>query len=155
MPFDWHTRFQQQAVWTRPLREHLLGQLALREKARILEVGCGTGAVLAELASYGDLHGLDIDQSHLEAAQKNLALAVLTRGDAHHLPYAGGSFDLVACHFLLLWLDDPVAALGEMRRVARPGGRVIAFAEPDYGGRIDHPPELEIIGVMQRESLFR
>lgn len=155
MPLDWHTRYLQQAAWTRPLREHLLSQAALPENASILEVGCGTGAVLEEFIALGNLYGLDIDPTHLEITKTNVPGSALIQGDAYSLPYPAGAFDLVFCHFLLLWLDDPVEALSEMRRITKPGGLVIAFAEPDYGGRIDYPPELEIIGEMQRESLRR
>jgi len=77
------------------------------------------------------------------------------RGDAHGLPFGPGAFDVVLCHFVLLWLERPRQALEEMVRVVRPGGWVVACAEPDYGGRIDHPPELAPLGEMQREALRR
>jgi len=79
----------------------------------------------------------------------------LTRGNALSLPYSNGSFDIVYCHFLLLWVRDPLQALLEMKRVTRPGGHVIAFAEPDYSNRIDRPDELIQLGKWQTESLIR
>jgi SAM-dependent methyltransferase len=69
------------------------------------------------------------------------------------LPFRAGQFDLTFCHFLLLWLQDPLAALKEMSRVTQPGGYILALAEPDYGGRIDFPPELEVLGNWQTASL--
>ncbi len=57
------------------------------------------------------------------------------------------------CHFVLLWLADPRRALNEMRRVAAPGGAVLALAEPDYGGRIDYPEALSRLGTWQSQAL--
>jgi SAM-dependent methyltransferase len=71
------------------------------------------------------------------------------------LPYATGSFDFVYCHYLILWLTDPLAVLREMRRVTRPGGAVLALAEPDYTARIDWPSELSILGPLQASALAR
>jgi SAM-dependent methyltransferase len=87
--------------------------------------------------------------------RSNQPAARLTQGDALSLPYAAGCFDLVLCHFLLLWISDPVHAVAEMRRVTRPGGSVLALAEPDYGGRIDYPKDLEVLGDWQRFALQR
>jgi ubiquinone/menaquinone biosynthesis C-methylase UbiE len=69
------------------------------------------------------------------------------------LPLAANSFDIVYCHFFLLWVVDATQALAEMNRVARPGGWVLALAEPDYGGRIDYPPPLASAGRLQLEAL--
>jgi SAM-dependent methyltransferase len=79
----------------------------------------------------------------------------LTQGNAYYLPFPEHTFDICFCHFLLLWLTNPDLALIEMRRVTRSGGAVIAFAEPDYGGRIDFPEELSILGQWQTQSLKR
>jgi SAM-dependent methyltransferase len=72
---------------------------------------------------------------------------------AIHLPFADGTFDIVFCHFLLLWIADPLHAVREMQRVTRPKGTVMAMAEPDYGVRIDFPPELEVLGPWQQAAL--
>ena len=152
---EWHARFSIQARWTRPLRGYLFPQAGLQRARRVLDVGCGTGALQAELIEGGaaQVHGLDIDSRLLaEAAKKNL-VSLLGQGDAHALPYASGSFDLSLCHFLLLWVADPYQVLLEMRRVTRPGGALLVLAEPDYGGRIDFPEELAELGRLQAESL--
>lgn len=154
-PIDWHRRFLQQATWTEPIRQHLLGRLG--RAARILEVGCGTGAITATLHGYAKVgvYGLDLDHESLRVAQQHDPRTRLTAGNALHLPFPAGTFDAVVCHFLLLWIPDPLPALAEMARVARPGGTVIAFAEPDYGARIDYPPELEVLGQLQFAALRR
>ena len=150
----WHARFTQQARWTHDLRRYLFERVRVENAHRVLEVGCGTGAVLSELPSEIPLQaGFDVDMSFIDLAMRNAPGARLTQGDAHSLSYDSGVFDISICHFLLLWVDDPLRVLGEMRRVTRPGGVVIALAEPDYGGRIDHPEVLAILGKMQMESL--
>lgn len=154
-PLDWHRRFEQQARWTEQLRRNLFLRAGLPAARRVLEVGCGSGAILAGLAKPGlaARHGLDIDPAYLALAAGHAPGAHLVRGDAHWLPYASGSFDLVFCHFLLLWVAEPAQVVAEMARLCRPGGAVLALAEPDYGGRIDHPPELEAIGAWQQAAL--
>lgn len=151
-PEGWHARFLQQAGWTRQARRYLLERIGPVEAGRVLEVGCGTGAVLAELGE-GCVHGLDIRLDYLQLARRNVPLARLAQGDAHHLPYAAGSFEATCCHFLLLWVPDPLGVVSEMRRVTQPGGAVLLMAEPDYGGRIDFPAELAALGEWQRQAL--
>jgi SAM-dependent methyltransferase len=154
-PLDWRARFLQQASWTRDLRRYLYARVDLGKARRVLDVGCGTGALLPELLEQagGPVFGLDISLTHLEQAAGEAYGAQLVLGDAHRLPLKAHSFDVVLCHFVLLWLADPAAALAEMVRLLRPGGTLLALAEPDYGGRIDHPPELESLGIWQRCSL--
>lgn len=150
---DMHARYRQQAGWTAALRRHLFTRLGLNEDSRILEVGCGTGAVLESLDSPAIPFGLDINLPSLSFARHQIPAARLAAGDAHRLPYHAESFDLVYTHFVLLWLADSLAALKEMCRVTRPGGAVLALAEPDYGSRIDFPPALEPLGRLQAEAL--
>lgn len=155
MTVNWHERYQQQASWTRELRNYVRQQIHLPPDARILEVGAGTGALLAETAHWSSrpIHGIDRAAARLREAAVHAPGSLLTQSDAHHLPYANGSFDLTYCHFFLLWASNPAAVLREMRRVTRPGGYVVAFAEPDYLSRIDHPDTYRAIGAAQRNAL--
>jgi SAM-dependent methyltransferase len=152
---DWHRRYLQQARWTRELREYLFKQTGWDEASRILEVGCGTGAILSEVPQRASLYGLDIDADALTQCQVHVPSASLARGDALQLPYLNTSFDIVYCHFLLLWVADPLQALLEMKRVAKTGAHIFAFAEPDYTARLDEPSELVPLGQWQTESLRR
>ncbi len=155
---DWHDRYTLQAAWTRDLRAYLFERAGLDQAGHLLEVGCGTGAVLAELAELSgraSLHGLDLDAAALAECRQHAPGAHLVRGDAARLPYPNASFDLVYCHFLLLWVEDPPQVVREMRRVARPGGHVLALAEPDYTHRMDRPAALEPLGRWQAEALRR
>jgi SAM-dependent methyltransferase len=150
---NWHTRYLQQARWTQNLRAYIFDKLSLNDASRLLEVGCGSGAILADLPPRLSLHGLDLDPLALTQCRIHAPAATLTRGDALALPYAEGAFDVVYCHYLLLWVRHPLQALTEMRRVTRRGGHIIAFAEPDYSNRIDQPQELAPLGKWQTEAL--
>jgi SAM-dependent methyltransferase len=152
---DWHRRYLQQAKWTRDLRTYLFKKARLDTTRRLLEVGCGTGAILSELPDEISLHGLDIDRAALSRCRVNAPAASLVQGNALGLPYENQIFDIVYCHFLLLWVGDPLRAILEMKRVAKTGAHVMAFAEPDYTARVDEPHELAPLGGWQAESLKR
>ena len=149
---NWHTRYTQQANWTRELRNYLFQQIGLITTERVLEVGCGTGAILNKIRTRS-LHGLDIQSASLMEARVHAPTASLSCGNALMLPYTNGCFDSVMCHYLLLWVSNPLKALREMKRVTRQGGYVLALAEPDYSARVDEPAELSILGRWQAESL--
>lgn len=97
--------------------------------ARVLEVACGTGLVLERLAACDGaarLTGVDISRGMLEAAAARLGdRARLARADAHALPFESASFDTVVCVSSVHYFARPAAALGEMRRVLAPGGRLV------------------------------
>ena len=158
---NWHHRYLQQAAWTRGLRDYLFDKTKLSQTRRVLEVGCGTGAILSTLRTFASssrtmsLHGLDLDAAALNEAHLHAPTAFLTRGDAHSLPYSSQSFDITYCHFLLLWVNDPLQVLIEMKRVTKSSGYVLAIAEPDYTARTDQPNELTVLGKLQNESLQR
>jgi SAM-dependent methyltransferase len=122
----------------------------------ILEVGSGTGVITSDLnLSFRNVFGLDIDPSVLAFAKQAVPAAKAVCADGHALPFPAETFDLALCHFLLLWVENPVKVLIEMRRVTRRGGWVLALAEPDYGARIDYPDDLRELGQLQMESLRR
>jgi ubiquinone/menaquinone biosynthesis C-methylase UbiE len=152
---DWHSRFLQQAGWTSALRLYLFERAGLVRARRVLDVGCGTGAILSGLTTTASINGVDLDPARLVEARLNTPSASLTCGNALALPYQSGIFDITFCHFLLLWVHDPLMALTEMKRVTRSGGAVLALAEPDYTSRVDKPAALAPLGRWQTESLER
>ncbi len=154
---DWHARYLQQAGWTSKTRKYLCEKSDFTKAHRILEVGCGTGALLTEFPALtkAEIHWLDISLDNARMARRNAFAARITCGDGHYLPYSNGCFDIVFCHFLLLWVESPITVMKEMKRVTRPGGALLAMAEPDYAGRIDYPPELVPLGKWQAESLSK
>ena len=124
-------------------------QLALLPDEAILEVGCGTGVFLPGIASRvgteGRVVGLDHSAALLVQARERLASAglvdqiELVEGDANQLPFADGSFDAAHCERVLMHLEHPRRAIGEMVRVVRPGGRVVVAEVFGSGATMDHP----------------
>jgi ubiquinone/menaquinone biosynthesis C-methylase UbiE len=152
---NWHTRYAQQANWTRELRSYIFERTGLQNAQQVLEVGCGTGAILSALPEGPEIHGLDIDHAALVECGRHAPGARRVQGSALELCYPDHSFDIVYSHFLLLWVGDPLKALQEMKRVVKSGGYVIAFAEPDYLNRVDKPEELIHLGKWQTDALRR
>lgn len=154
-PSQWHARYSLQARWTQPLRQYLFAQIHLSGNDKILDVGCGTGVLDPELSALNQsfVVGVDISEANIGYAKTTNPEAVFSLGDAHRLPFPARTFAIALCHFLLLWVEDPSSVLREMVRVTRPGGTVLALAEPDYGGRIDYPPALAVFGEWQQASL--
>jgi len=101
------------------------------------------------------MYGLDLDAKALEECQDHVSKAALVRGDALDLPFPDQAFDVIYSHYLLLWVRDPLRALGEMKRVTRRQGYVLALAEPDYSSRIDAPLEVAPLGRWQTEAVRR
>jgi SAM-dependent methyltransferase len=155
-PPDLHKRFVEQAAWTRQAQVLFLQSAGLTEKSRVLEVGCGTGALLSSLASINPAlyTGVDIQFDLLETAKENSNNFPLSCADGFYLPFPDDCFDTVVCHYFLLWIQNVSGMIKEMRRVTRPGGIIGALAEPDYGSRIDYPDEFSEIGRTQREALI-
>jgi ubiquinone/menaquinone biosynthesis C-methylase UbiE len=153
--YRWHQRFQQQARWTKSIRKYIYDKIGIQHARRVLDVGCGTGILLDELNQISSFspYGTDINHSSISFAHRFVPDSILSQSDALYLPYRTGSFDISLCHFLLLWVKNPVKVMEEMSRVVQPGGYVLALAEPDYGGRIDFQVELAQIGDWQIESL--
>ena len=151
-------RYEQQSTWTRGTRQSLFALAGIGPGSRVLDIGCGTGAIDRDLRSSTSrisLTGVDIDLGSLQFARRMSPGIRLAAADAHALPLREASFDAAFFHFVLLWLADPGVALAEAVRVTRPGGHVLAIAEPDHEARIDAPEGLEALGRMQIESLRR
>ena len=120
-------------------RERLIREgTALAPGTRLLEVGCGAGAVLAVLGQeFPDLllSGVDREPKQLAFAAQHLERsgveATLVEADALDLPFDDASFDHVWMMWFLEHVPEPVGALREARRVLVPGGAITAI-EVDY-----------------------
>lgn len=100
---------------------------------RALDVGCGTGHHLADLARRGfGVAGIDGSSDMLEEARRNNPGVELHQADVAALPFADASFDVVLCVEVLRYLAEPTTCITEMARVLRPGGVCLATAAPRY-----------------------
>jgi SAM-dependent methyltransferase len=95
---------------------------------RVLDVACGTGVLTREVADRvgpsGAAVGLDVNDGMLAVARRKAPELDWRKGRAEELPFDDGSFAAVVSQFGLMFFEDRVAALREMRRVAKPGGRM-------------------------------
>ena len=121
----------------RVIRERFLSEVAFPEDARVLEAGCGSGAICRELARWpqvGQVVGLDPSPAFLAKARE-LAAGIpdllFHEGDARSLPYKDEEFDAVVFHTCLTHVPGPEQALTEAFRVLRRGGR-LAVLDGDY-----------------------
>lgn len=104
-----------------------LAHCRLASDARVLDVGCGTGATVDFLRQrYGlTAAGLDFSALLLEEGARTYGGSPLVRARAEQLPMADGCFDAVLCECVLSLCPDPLHALVEMRRVLQPGGYLV------------------------------
>lgn len=141
---DWHQKVSDvspeghdaSSPWYKLVSEYLPSV----EGRRVLEMACGRGGFSRLLAAHGArMFGADFSSKALQIARGKSAGAQsqpdarleLTQADAQSLPYATGSFDLIVSCETIEHLPDPAAALREMARVARPGGRLF-LTTPNY-----------------------
>ena len=122
---------QQQAM-----RQTYLGDIQFPQGARVLDVGCGTGAVTRELATWPDVAevvGVDPSPTFLASARAldRSANVRFVEGDTRALGFQDGSVDAVVFHTTLCHVPGPELALGEAARVLRPGGWLAIF-DGDY-----------------------
>jgi len=133
-----------QAQWLAPARSRMLRESSIGHRQCVLDLGAGYGAVTAELVrrAGGRVVALDQELAALTHPQDAFEGALRTGGDARRLPFAAASFDLVLSQCTLLWVAPLESAIGEIARVLQPGGVLLAL-EPDYGGLMEYPPEIE------------
>jgi SAM-dependent methyltransferase len=102
----------------------------LPRDARVLDLACGDGYLLAALAArgYSRLAGIDRSPHELVAARTRLSRdeAALHAGDAAALPFGAGAFDAVVCHMALMLMEQVGTVVAEIARVLRPGGVLVA-----------------------------
>lgn len=121
--------FGQDRGWRRATR----AALDLRPGERVLDVGAGTGVSTEELALSGAYAvGADLSLGMLRAGKRRRPRVPLLAGDALRLPFPDGAFDAVTISFALRNVSDTDAALRELARVTRPGGRLVVceFSTP-------------------------
>ncbi|HEX9144041.1 MAG TPA: methyltransferase domain-containing protein [Candidatus Binatia bacterium] len=115
--------------WSRVLAEKFLDFVGIQDGERMLDVGCGTGALVASAAARtlrSEIVGIDPIAPFLDYARRRTpdARVRFDLGDALNLPYAPGSFDRCLSLLVIMFIRDTGQAVSEMRRVTRPGGSV-------------------------------
>jgi len=104
-------------------------RLAARARGRVLEVGAGTGSQLRWYPTGAAVTALEPDPGMAARARRAAARAAarvtVVEGVAESLPFAAASFDAAVTSFSFCTVADPAAALGELRRVLVPGGRLL------------------------------
>ncbi|MFM9370627.1 class I SAM-dependent methyltransferase [Streptomyces sp. Da 82-17] len=153
--------------YERPAMLALAGDVTGR---RILDAGCGSGPLTAALRERGaDVTGIDASAGMLALARKRLGDDVdLRRVDLREqLPFEDGEFDAVVASLVLHYLEDWAPTLGEMRRVLRPGGRLIVSVQhpfvdyaiqnprPDYHATTSYSEDFEFSGRSVRLTFWR
>ena len=122
--------------------QRLVGQMAdlagVASDQRVLDVGCGPGALTAELVrrlGAANVSAVDPSQPFVEAIRERLPGVEVQQATAEQLPFPAGSFDIAVAQLVVHFMADPVAGLVEMARVTKPGGRVAACVWDHHGGR--------------------
>ncbi len=168
-PLDWWLRHLEkpyspcflcnQSRRTQPARQFLYNQIPRVKGLLTLDVGCGTGVITPELATYtshATAIGIDIDSTILAKAinrNKSTNLHFLL-ADATALPFRANLFTFALSHFTLMWIPKRMKALSETFRILCSKG-ILAAIEPDYSGRIEARNSSPKQGLPPQSSLIK
>jgi ubiquinone/menaquinone biosynthesis C-methylase UbiE len=129
--------------WVHPLlHKWWLKKLDLAQDSRVLDVGCGTGwasRIVAKMIPNGEVVGIDFAEGMVQKAKQltskdkasshgNLSFKI---ADVEDIPYPDDYFDCAICIESFSWYPKPAAALREMKRVLKPGGKLYVADVPD------------------------
>ena len=131
---DAYTRFM--GRYSEPLAARFADLAGVRPGQRALDVGCGPGALTAELADRlgaGEVCAVDPSESFAAAARERLPGSTVGVAAAERLPFPDRTFDAALAQLVVHFMADPVAGLREMGRVTRAGG-VVGACVWDHGG---------------------
>lgn len=133
---------------------------------RILDVGCGTGSLIAELLQRNpaiNITALDYEQrfvNYSHAAYGTLPNVIVKQGDAEAMRYSDGQFDSTLSMLTVHFIEQPQTALKEMKRVTKPGGMVAVNVWKAGGTAIhnlfwDLAAGIDPVAAAMREKTFR
>jgi SAM-dependent methyltransferase len=124
--------------YSEPLAGRFADLAGIRDGQHVLDVGCGPGALTAELASRAGAAAVSAAEpsaSFVAAVQARLPGVDVRLAAAERLPFPDGAFDAAMAQLVVHFMADPVQGLREMARVTRPGGTVAACVWDHAGGR--------------------
>ncbi len=125
--------------WSRRLAVPFIDFAGVGPGERVIDVGCGTGSLtfaLGEAADIAEIAAVDLSPVFVEEAERRNSdpRIHIQQADACALPFEDGRFDRALSLLVLHFIPDPAKAVGEMRRVVRPGGTVSAAVWDHLGG---------------------
>ena len=124
--------------YSEPLAAQFADLAGARSGQRLLDVGCGPGALTAELVKRvgpDAVSAVEPSASFVAAARERLPGVDIRQTAAERLPFGGAAFDAALAQLVVHFMADPVAGLREMGRVTRPGGVIAACVWDHAGGR--------------------
>ena len=133
---DAYARFM--GRYSEPLATDFVALLDVRRGQRVLDVGCGPGALTAALIDRcgpAAISAVDPSESFVAAAHARFPGIDVRCAAAERLPFADGEFDISAAQLVVHFMTDPVAGLAEMARVTRGGGHIAACVWDHAGDR--------------------
>lgn len=155
------SRLEQQAKAMEFILEQELQVLKPISGMRVLDAGCGTGAVtrrLAKAVAPGEASGVDFNPPFLSAAkefarEKMVANIRFEEASINSLPYPNGMFDMSYCRLVLMHMPDPFKTVSEMKRVTKTGG-IVAASDVDDDAAIWYPETPALRSLFTRYAEF-
>jgi SAM-dependent methyltransferase len=142
-----HAHYLLQAAWLAQSRSYLFRKIALARHERILDLGCGSGVIAAEINEIcgRPVLGVDRDPAMVAFAREEYPRNSFLVADENELLQQGLTFDLIILSFVLMWQAKPMRFLQKIKKLLDKKGTLLILAEPDYGGRIDFPDKLDFL----------
>ena len=136
VPADAYDRFM--GRYSILLSPQLVDLASVAPAQRVLDVGCGPGALTAELVARlgaAAVSAVDPSEPFVAAARERYPEVDVRHASAEELPYPDATFDSALAQLVVNFMADPAAGVGEMKRVTRPEGVVVACVWDHAGGR--------------------
>jgi SAM-dependent methyltransferase len=152
VPPESYDRFM--GVYSVQLAPQLADLAGVAAGQRVLDVGCGPGALSTELVRRLGPNGVtavDPSESFVAAARERLPGVTVERASAERLPFPDDAFDAAIAQLVVHFMSDPVAGLAEMGRVTRRGGVVAACVWDHAGGHSPLSPFWDAVRVLKPE----